>query len=342
MGLTICLGVPQLKQQNTGSESYGGRSEDGHWTFAMCLDSHKNHEDHRRASSYHSFSQSPPEDQYEERYSGKKPAFLSRKPGSDRGLYEGKISSFLYSPGHQGKQSYEDKSANETPNSRNSDYSVASVGDSSKFDSQSPNFQDTGCNSPPLRQVRDILIEDTRPPVLTTYPDANVKKNLNGLPHPQNVLCLSCKALEIKVHLIGPYWRAEFILVPVLCVPLGIASFSCRERRRHLLSCGETRRCLVLARGRRRRLVPRGETRCRLVSVQETPVLMVPHGETRRRLVFARETLVLTVPHGSGRSMYQYPVGPGGNGNTLERKSTNPFDSDLDANDLVCSNHKLS
>ncbi|RRT70485.1 hypothetical protein B296_00024107, partial [Ensete ventricosum] len=250
--------------------------------------SHKNHEDHRRASSYHSFSQSPPEDQYEERYSGKKPAFLSRKPGSDRGLYEGKISSFLYSPGHQGKQSYEDKSANETPNSRNSDYSVASVGDSSKFDSQSPNFQDTGCNSPPLRQVRDILIEDTRPPVLTTYPDANVKKNLNGLPHPQ------------------------------------------------------TRRCLVPARGRRRRLVPREETRCRLVSVQETPVLMVPHGETRRRLVFARETLVLMVPHGSGRSMYQYPVGPGGNGNTLERKSTNPFDSDLDANDLVCSNHKLS
>ncbi|CAL9135021.1 unnamed protein product [Musa textilis] len=150
------------------------------------MQSHKNHEDHRRASSYHSFSQSPPyEDQYEERYNGKKPGFLSRKPGSDRGLYEGKISSFLYSPGHQGKQSYEDRSANETPNSRNSDYSVASGGDSSKFDSQSPNFQDTGYSSPPLRQVRDILIEDTRPPVLTTYPDANFKKNLNGLPRPQ-------------------------------------------------------------------------------------------------------------------------------------------------------------
>lgn len=38
MGLTICLGVPQVKQQNTGSESYDGKSEDGLWTFAMCLD----------------------------------------------------------------------------------------------------------------------------------------------------------------------------------------------------------------------------------------------------------------------------------------------------------------
>ncbi|CAL9201687.1 unnamed protein product [Musa hybrid cultivar] len=150
------------------------------------MQTHKNHEDHRRASSYHSFSQSPPYDgQYEERCNGKMSGMLARKPGSDRSLYEGKISSFMFSPGHQAKQSYEDRFANETPNSRNSDYSITSGGGSSIFYGQSPNLQDTDNSSPPLHQVRNILIEDTRPSVSNTYADANIKKNFNGFPHSQ-------------------------------------------------------------------------------------------------------------------------------------------------------------
>ncbi|WOL14718.1 putative ADP-ribosylation factor GTPase-activating protein AGD14 [Canna indica] len=161
----------------------GGRSFD---KPPRDTQNHKNHEEHRRASSYHSYSQSPPNEyQYEERYAGKKSGMLTRKPGSDRGLYEGKISSFMYSPGYQGKQTYEDRFANETPNSRNSDYSVTSGGDSSRYDGQSPNLQDNGYNSPPLRQVRDILIEDARPQALNTYPDTNTKNNLSGFPRPQ-------------------------------------------------------------------------------------------------------------------------------------------------------------
>lgn len=57
----------------------------------------------RRASSYHSYSQSPPYDfQYEERRYGKPGLSLTRKPGSDRGFYEGKLSSFsaFSSPSH--------------------------------------------------------------------------------------------------------------------------------------------------------------------------------------------------------------------------------------------------
>lgn len=38
MELTVRLCVPQVKQQNIGSESYDGKSDDGLWTFAMCLD----------------------------------------------------------------------------------------------------------------------------------------------------------------------------------------------------------------------------------------------------------------------------------------------------------------
>ncbi|XP_064950883.1 probable ADP-ribosylation factor GTPase-activating protein AGD14 isoform X7 [Musa acuminata AAA Group] len=150
------------------------------------MQTHKNHEDHRRANSYHSFSQSPPYDgQYEERCNGKMSGMLARKPGSDRSLYEGKISSFMFSPGHQAKQLYEDRFANETPNSRNSDYSITSGGGSSIFYGQSPNLQDTDNSSPPLHQVRNILIEDTRPSVSNTYADANIKKNFNGFPHSQ-------------------------------------------------------------------------------------------------------------------------------------------------------------
>ncbi|XP_010904972.1 probable ADP-ribosylation factor GTPase-activating protein AGD14 [Elaeis guineensis] len=163
------------------------------------MQSHKNHEEeHRRASSYHSFSQSPPyEHQYEERRYGKQTGILSRKPGSDRGYYEGKVSSFIYSPGRQGEQMYEDRFANESYASRNSDYSVSSTGDPFRFDGQSPNFQDVGYNSPPLQQVRDILIEDGQSRTLNTYSEANVKRGLDGIPHPQRTASSgSCGSIE--------------------------------------------------------------------------------------------------------------------------------------------------
>ncbi|VFQ67477.1 unnamed protein product [Cuscuta campestris] len=99
----------------------------------------------RRASSYHSYSQSPPYDfQYEERIYGKPGPTLTRKPGSDRGLYDGKVSSFS-SPSHLSDHMNEDRFANEGSNPRASDFSVSSGGDPVRFEVQSPNYQrDTG------------------------------------------------------------------------------------------------------------------------------------------------------------------------------------------------------
>ncbi|KAL3623706.1 hypothetical protein CASFOL_032522 [Castilleja foliolosa] len=92
----------------------------------------QNHVDEtRRASSYHSYSQSPPYDfQYEERRYGKNVPSLTRKSGSDRGLYEGKIFSFL-SPNRL-------SGANDGSYPRASDYSVSSGGDRFRSDGLSP------------------------------------------------------------------------------------------------------------------------------------------------------------------------------------------------------------
>ncbi|KAL7093035.1 hypothetical protein ACP275_11G018200 [Erythranthe tilingii] len=102
----------------------------------------RSHEDEtRRASSYHSYSQSPPYDfQYEERRYGKHVPSLTRKPGSDRGLYEGKLSSFL-SPSRLSDQANDERFANEGSNPRASDYSVSGGGDTFKSDVMSPNSQ---------------------------------------------------------------------------------------------------------------------------------------------------------------------------------------------------------
>ncbi|KAK9055551.1 hypothetical protein SSX86_026635 [Deinandra increscens subsp. villosa] len=96
--------------------------------------SNRNHEDEtRRASSYHSYSQSPPYDyQYEERRYGKQAPALTKKPGSDRGMLR-----FL-STSRLSDHVQEDKFANEVANARVSDYSVTNGGDISRSDSQSP------------------------------------------------------------------------------------------------------------------------------------------------------------------------------------------------------------
>ncbi|KAL9273982.1 putative ADP-ribosylation factor GTPase-activating protein AGD14 [Drosera capensis] len=124
----------------------------------------------RRASSYHSFSQSPPYDfQYEDRQNRKHGAALTRKPGSDRGIYDRKVSSFVYSPGGSSEQF-----ANEGSGSRASDFSLSSGGDQFRSSPQSPNFQkDSGYNSP--------TIDPTSGRVLA----AHVKKDTCAVPHPQ-------------------------------------------------------------------------------------------------------------------------------------------------------------
>ncbi|XP_072954205.1 probable ADP-ribosylation factor GTPase-activating protein AGD14 [Typha angustifolia] len=144
-----------------------------------------NDEDERRASSYHSYSQSPPYDfQYEDRRYGKQTGMLTRRTGSERVLYQSKISSFLHSPGHPREQIHEDRFANESPGSRFSDSSVSSSVDQSKYDGQSPNSQDTGYYSPPVRQARDILVEDLQNQTLK-YSGAAVRRDSDEIQQPQ-------------------------------------------------------------------------------------------------------------------------------------------------------------
>ncbi|KAK2966002.1 hypothetical protein RJ640_011620 [Escallonia rubra] len=147
----------------------------------------QNHEDEtRRASSYHSYSQSPPYDfQYEERRYGKLAPTLTRKPGSDRGIYERKFHSFM-SPSRLSDHIYEDRFANEGSNPRVSDYSLSSGGDPFRSDTQSPTFQrDIGFSSPSSETSRDILCEDERQLKVNTFFDTNSKKDADRLPRPQ-------------------------------------------------------------------------------------------------------------------------------------------------------------
>ncbi|XP_031498716.1 probable ADP-ribosylation factor GTPase-activating protein AGD14 [Nymphaea colorata] len=146
--------------------------------------------DNRRASSYHSYSQSPPyEHEYEERRYGKQPAMLSRKPGSDRVQYEGKISSFIYSPGRLSDHvMYEDRFANEGLGVNPVDYSGSSHGHR-RSDVQSPNFQkETGFNSPPVRAVRDILADDRNLPTASRSSEDNSRRAAGDVTRPQKTM----------------------------------------------------------------------------------------------------------------------------------------------------------
>ncbi|XVE62454.1 hypothetical protein DITRI_Ditri06bG0119300 [Diplodiscus trichospermus] len=164
----------------------GGKTSDKPPRDAQSLG---NHEDEiRRASSYHSYSQSPPYDnQYEDRRYGKQvAAALSRKPGSDRGHYVGKVSSFVYSPGRLSDQMVEDRFANEGSAPRVSDYSVSSGGDPSKSGIGSPNFQkEIGFGSPTAQPARVALNEDTQCQTINLFVDQSSKKDVAGIPHPQ-------------------------------------------------------------------------------------------------------------------------------------------------------------
>ncbi|KAL2464484.1 putative ADP-ribosylation factor GTPase-activating protein AGD14 [Forsythia ovata] len=138
----------------------------------------------RRASSYHSYSQSPPYDfQYEERRYGKHAPGLTRKPGSDRGLYGGKLSSFL-SPGRASNHVYEDRFANEGSNPRASDYSVSNGGYPLGSDVLSPSSQkDIG--SPFSEMSRDSSSEAVRNHMASNHADAYTKRDVGRMLHPQ-------------------------------------------------------------------------------------------------------------------------------------------------------------
>ncbi|TKY46355.1 ADP-ribosylation factor GTPase-activating protein AGD14 [Spatholobus suberectus] len=148
------------------------------------------HEDEiRRASSYHSYSQSPPYDyQYEDRRYGKQAAALTRKPGSDKARYEGKMSSIIYSPGRFSDNAYDERFANEGSGPRISDFSVSSGGEQFKSNVQSPNFhKDIKISSPSYPRSGSSSSEDVwsqaRKASLETK--ANAKRDADGIRPPQ-------------------------------------------------------------------------------------------------------------------------------------------------------------
>ncbi|CAK7341645.1 unnamed protein product [Dovyalis caffra] len=151
----------------------------------------RSHEDEtRRASSYHSYSQSPPYDfQYEDRRYGKQTNTLTRKPGSDRSLYVGKMASFICSPTHLNERMFEDRFANEGSVYRVSDYSVSSGGDPVRSGTESPNFQKDIAFSPPIQPSSDGL-GDVKHQKTNSFPEASFKRDADGIPRPQRATSL--------------------------------------------------------------------------------------------------------------------------------------------------------
>ncbi|PWA76017.1 Arf GTPase activating protein [Artemisia annua] len=126
---------------------------------------HRNNEDDtRRASSYHSYSQSPPYDyQYEERRYGKQAPALTKKPGSDRGMFR-----FL-STSRLSDHVQEDRFANEVSNPRASDYSVTNGGDLFRSGTQSPPSLSQSSGSGKFDGL-DLFSAPNQPPSTTPAP----------------------------------------------------------------------------------------------------------------------------------------------------------------------------
>ncbi|XP_073040258.1 probable ADP-ribosylation factor GTPase-activating protein AGD14 [Primulina eburnea] len=144
-----------------------------------------NEDDTRRASSYHSHSQSPTYDfQYEQRRYGKHAPALTRKPGSDRGLYEGKLSGFL-STSRFSYHTNDDRFANEGSNPRASDYSNSSGGDPFRSDALSPRSQKE-TESPSDEISREIPKQHAALP----NSDASIRNAGGRSLHPQRTLSL--------------------------------------------------------------------------------------------------------------------------------------------------------
>ncbi|CAL0299194.1 unnamed protein product [Lupinus luteus] len=149
-------------------------------------------DDLRRASSYHSYSQSPPYDnQYEDRRYGKQASSLTRKPGSDKVRYEGKMSNIIYSPGRFSDHAFDDRFANEGSGPRTSDFSVSSAGDQFKSDVQSPTFhKDAGFSSPSYQGSGSNSIEDVWSQARNTVLGTDAKRDAGGIHRPQRTASL--------------------------------------------------------------------------------------------------------------------------------------------------------
>ncbi|KAM0072710.1 putative Arf GTPase activating protein [Helianthus debilis subsp. tardiflorus] len=134
---------------------------------------HRNFEDEtRRASSYHSYSQSPPYDyQYEERRYGKQAPVLTKKPGSDRGMFRFPSTSRL------SEHVQEDRFAKEVVNARVSDYSVTSGGDLSRSNSQPPpSFALSHSSGSEKFDGLDLFSASNAPQSATSAPSAEPEK----------------------------------------------------------------------------------------------------------------------------------------------------------------------
>ncbi|KAE9612539.1 putative Arf GTPase activating protein [Lupinus albus] len=144
-------------------------------------------DDTRRASSYHSYSQSPPYDnQYEDRRYGKQAFALTRKLGSDKVRYEGKMSSIIYSPGRFSEHAFDERFANEGSGRRISDFSVSSAGDQFKSDVQSPVFhKDIGFSSPSYQRSGTNSHEDVWSQTRSTVLETNAKRDADESHRPQ-------------------------------------------------------------------------------------------------------------------------------------------------------------
>ncbi|KAH1193343.1 putative ADP-ribosylation factor GTPase-activating protein AGD14 [Glycine max] len=162
------------------------------------------HEDEiRRASSYHSYSQSPPYDyQYEDRRYGKQVAALTRKPGSDKARYKGKMSSIIYSPDRFSDHVYDDRFANERSGPRISDFSVSSGGEQLKSDRRSG----TSSSEDVWSQARNASLEI----------NANAKRDVDGIRPPQRTA--SAQSTDNKFSSLRSYNSgslADFFSEPV-------------------------------------------------------------------------------------------------------------------------------
>ncbi|KAJ0798002.1 putative Arf GTPase activating protein [Helianthus annuus] len=137
------------------------------------MPNHRNFEDEtRRASSYHSYSQSPPYDyQYEERRYGKQAPVLTKKPGSDRGMFRFPSTSRL------SDHVQEDRFAKEVVNARVSDYSVTSGGDLSRSNSQPPpSFALSHSSGSEKFDGLDLFSASNAPQSATSAPSAEPEK----------------------------------------------------------------------------------------------------------------------------------------------------------------------
>ena len=124
---------------------------------------------------------------------------LARRP-SDRALFDGKLGSFLYSPGRLRDQMHEDRFANESTGSRFSDFSASSTGDI-RNDVLSPSSQDTGYSSPSIHHSRNVSSEN---PPSHRHPNATSQIDFNGVRRSQvnvlpiHVICFQLMLIDLK------------------------------------------------------------------------------------------------------------------------------------------------